>query len=262
MQHSCSQFTYLGLHCSLWQHLMHGEIIPEDLSHSVYWLPVPPPSTFPLSFLLPMQAIYVLLQKRFIFNSPDCKSPSLPLTIYFVLALSLSLSSSPGKWKNYPVTVTAYSYFFGALFMGLSTIYFAATGQGDQFAIPQNVSMYACMYVCLYVFPPKGGYQGALVSFPSFLRMYVYSIIHTHIPVFTQMHIQTLTHTHDTVCTHPHHTRTPHIIHIYTHALHTLHTHSHTHIHSPCMRSCMLSSSRLLLATSSLPGPTCTSPPP
>ena len=192
MQHSCSQLTYLGLHCSLWQHLMHGEIIPEDLSHSVYWLPVPPPSTFPLSFLLPMQAIYVLLQKRFIFNSLDCKSPSLPLTIYFVLALSLSLSSSsmhlsPGKWKNYPVTVTAYSYFFGALFMGLSTIYFAATGQGDQFVIPQNVSMYACMYVCI-MFLPKGGYQGALASFPSFLCIYVYSIIHTH--------IQTLTHTH------------------------------------------------------------------
>jgi len=73
-------------------------------------------------------SVYVLLQKRFVFKSPDC------------------------KWKQYPVTVTAYSYFFGALFMGLSTIYFAASGQGDQFAIPQDVSIYVFAF-------PRGGYQ-------------------------------------------------------------------------------------------------------
>ena len=148
---------------------MHGEIIPEDMCHGVYWLPVCLPSPFPS---LPMQAIYVLLQKRFVFNSPGCKSPSPPpSSLPFILSQSLSVSPSfphfsplspylsEGKWKQYPVAVTAYSYFFGALFMGLSTIYFAASGQGDQFAIPQDVSIYVFAFL-------RGGYQ---VLSPPFL---------------------------------------------------------------------------------------------
>ena len=38
------------------------------------------------------------------------------------------------------MAVTAYSYFFGAIFMGLATIYFAASGHTSDFAIPQKVS--------------------------------------------------------------------------------------------------------------------------
>ena len=67
-----------------------------------------------------LTAIYVLLQKRFIFNSPGC------------------------KFKQYPVTITAYSYFFGAIFMGLSTIYPAVTSQGNAFRIPTSVSQERC----------------------------------------------------------------------------------------------------------------------
>lgn len=136
-------------------------------------------SSFPFP-LPPMQAIYVLLQKRFVFNSPGCKSPSPPMSsLPFILSKSLSVSPSfphfsplspslsEGKWKQYPVAVTAYSYFFGALFMGLSTIYFAASGQGDQFAIPQDVSIYVFAF-------PRGGYLGALLFWPSFLYVCMY----------------------------------------------------------------------------------------
>ncbi len=37
-----------------------------------------------------------------------------------------------GRWREYPVTITAYSYFFGAMFMGISSQYFPATGQSDK----------------------------------------------------------------------------------------------------------------------------------
>ena len=98
--------------------------------------------------LLPLsctQAVYVLLQKRFIFNSPGCKSPLCNVCTCLFEEVSslfpLSLRSlTPGKFKQYPVTVTAYSYFFGAIFMGLSTIYPAVTSQGNAFRIPMSVS--------------------------------------------------------------------------------------------------------------------------
>lgn len=44
------------------------------------------------------------------------------------------------KWQEYPIYVTAYSYFFGALFMGLASIYYAASQQFDKFTIQQTVS--------------------------------------------------------------------------------------------------------------------------
>ena len=88
----------------------------------------------------------MLLQKRFIFNSPQCKS--LQVILIFVLPFekflfTSFLSLSSGKFKEYPVTITAYSYFFGAIFMGLSTIYPAVTSQGKAFRIPTSVSQ-AC----------------------------------------------------------------------------------------------------------------------
>ena len=115
-----------------------------------------------------IQAIYVLLQKRLIFNKLDCMLDSLTHSLSLSLSLSLSfpppfsLFPSPlslhsintitvmitdvlslivyiGKWRDYPVGVTAYSYTFGAMFMGIATIYFGATGQKSQFLIPQSV---------------------------------------------------------------------------------------------------------------------------
>ena len=44
-----------------------------------------------------------------------------------------------GKWKDYPVGTTAYSYFFGAMFMGLASLYYPITGQVDVYQIPSQV---------------------------------------------------------------------------------------------------------------------------
>lgn len=44
------------------------------------------------------------------------------------------------KWKDYPIYVTAYSYLFGAVLMGVaSVIYTAATGKWSEFIIPEDV---------------------------------------------------------------------------------------------------------------------------
>ncbi len=61
------------------------------------------------------QAIYVIVQKRFIFDVPN------------------------SRWRKYPIYVTAYSYFFGAVFMGIGTIYYAASGKYSEFHIPLDV---------------------------------------------------------------------------------------------------------------------------
>lgn len=66
-------------------------------------------------------AIYVLIQKRFIFSKPNC------------------------KWREHPVAVTMYSYMFGALFMGISSLYFVIKGRTSEFIIPQE-SSYALVY--------------------------------------------------------------------------------------------------------------------
>jgi drug/metabolite transporter (DMT)-like permease len=58
-------------------------------------------------------AVYVLIQKRFIFKSKT------------------------SRWKKYPIMVTAWSYGFGAFAMGLSTIYFYQ--HPDQFVLPGTV---------------------------------------------------------------------------------------------------------------------------
>ncbi len=44
-----------------------------------------------------------------------------------------------GMWKDYPIAMTAYSYLFGATYMGLATLYYVFTGQYDLFWIPQRV---------------------------------------------------------------------------------------------------------------------------
>ena len=45
-----------------------------------------------------------------------------------------------GKWREHPVAVTMYSYMFGALFMGLASLYFVIKKQTSEFIIPQEVS--------------------------------------------------------------------------------------------------------------------------
>lgn len=56
--------------------------------------------------------------------------------------------------------MTAYSYFFGALFMGLASIYYAASQQFDKFVIPQTVSNLNTAKLCDYylVFPLQSAY--------------------------------------------------------------------------------------------------------
>ena len=41
------------------------------------------------------------------------------------------------KWREYPVNVTAYSYFFGAVFMGLASIYYY--NQPEVYVLPNEV---------------------------------------------------------------------------------------------------------------------------
>ena len=99
--------------------------------------------------------------------------------------------SPSGKWKEYPVTITAYSYFFGAMFMGLFSLYYAATGQSREFQIPQKV----------------GGTH----------------IIHTHTLSLSLSH----THTHTLSLIHTH-THNIHNTHTHTHNIHNTLTHTHT----------------------------------
>jgi drug/metabolite transporter (DMT)-like permease len=62
-----------------------------------------------------LMSMYVLIQKRFIFKAPN------------------------SRWKDYPVGTTAFSYFFGAMFMGLASLYYPITGQVDVYYIPTEV---------------------------------------------------------------------------------------------------------------------------
>ena len=54
--------------------------------------------------------------------------------------------STAGKWKDYPIAVTAYGYLFGSLFMGSFTLYYIWSGQPEQFLIPQHVSKHKRRY--------------------------------------------------------------------------------------------------------------------
>jgi drug/metabolite transporter (DMT)-like permease len=68
-----------------------------------------------------LMSMYVLIQKRFIFKAPN------------------------SRWKDYPVGTTAFSYFFGAMFMGLASLYYPITGQVDVYYIPTE-SLYALVF--------------------------------------------------------------------------------------------------------------------
>ena len=53
---------------------------------------------------------------------------------------NIQINTYTGRWKDYPVNVTAYSYFFGSIFMGMLSVYFAATKQYSKFHLPDDVS--------------------------------------------------------------------------------------------------------------------------
>lgn len=42
-------------------------------------------------------------------------------------------------WKDYPMAVTGYAYFFGFIFMLVGNMYYVLSGQADQFLIPYHV---------------------------------------------------------------------------------------------------------------------------
>jgi len=67
-------------------------------------------------------AIYVLLQKKMIFNKND----------------------SP--WRQRPIAVTAWSYLFGTIFMALSSLYYVITKQFDKFTHFPNEEIYPIIY--------------------------------------------------------------------------------------------------------------------
>ena len=58
-------------------------------------------------------------------------------TSHGVIQLALPYTD---PWRERPVAVTAYSYMFGSLFIGVSSLYFVITGQTSEFSIPITVS--------------------------------------------------------------------------------------------------------------------------
>ena len=69
-------------------------------------------------------AVWVVLQKKYIFNKVNM------------------------RWREYPINVTAWTYFYGALFMGLASFYY--TGQPDKFKIPKP-EVYYCLIYSIFV---------------------------------------------------------------------------------------------------------------
>eukprot|EP00731_Ephydatia_muelleri_P027306 Em0019g179a len=66
-------------------------------------------------------SIYILTQKRFIFNMNN------------------------SKWKHYPVHVTAYIILFGSFFISIPMVYYLATHQYNRFTLPGN-TLFALIY--------------------------------------------------------------------------------------------------------------------
>ena len=118
------QSLLVGVHVSLPQYHLHGMPLPHDNHMIITWRISP-------------QAIYVLIQKRFIFMAPNCENVLLLSSHSCVLCVTIMV----GRWKEYPVATTAYSYFFGAMFMGLASLYYPFQGQVDVYKIPLEVGV-------------------------------------------------------------------------------------------------------------------------
>ena len=76
-----------------------------------------------------------------------------------------------------PVTATLWSYVFGAICMGVSSLYYLP--QPEKYSVSFEArSMHTCTYIPIYVY----------------VYMFKYTHTHTHTPTHTQT--QTHTHTH------------------------------------------------------------------
>lgn len=94
-----------------------------------------------------LQSVYIIIQKRFIFNQPNCTFSYISQYTKFSYLIPSIFSTLPrivdvvpGVWRSHPIYVTAYSYLFGVLFMGLTSLYYVASGQYSYFHVEEEVS--------------------------------------------------------------------------------------------------------------------------
>ena len=80
----------------------------------------------------------LLVQKRFIFDVHDS---NILLMLVLILGGVKFFLTFVDEWRHLPIFVTTYSYFFGALFMGLASIYYAASQKYDKFIVQGEVSV-------------------------------------------------------------------------------------------------------------------------
>ena len=78
-------------------------------------------------------------------STPSFCPPPFTLSLLFVPSFP-SPSTSPGKWKDYPVGITGYSYLFGSVYMGLGCLYFVMVGRSQEFKLPSKVSLVTSVY--------------------------------------------------------------------------------------------------------------------
>ena len=109
---------------SLHSHVLPSSLLPSLSRHSF----LPPP--FTLTSFLPPSSLH----------SHVIPSSLPPFTFLLVPSLP-SPSTSPGKWKDYPVGITGYSYLFGSVYMGLASLYFVMVGRTQEFKLPSKVSL-------------------------------------------------------------------------------------------------------------------------
>ena len=84
------------------------------------------------------------MQKRFVFDQPKSEWSYLPPSLDPSLTIILPPSPLPtDKWREYPVSLTAYTYFFGAMFMGFASISYY--NQPQVFYLPKQASR-TCYY--------------------------------------------------------------------------------------------------------------------
>ena len=127
--------------CMLFPHSFSLHLPPSSLHSHVLPSFLPPPFTL-TSFLPP--SLPSLSRHSFLpppFTLMSFLPPSLPpFTLLLVPSLP-SPSTSPGKWKDYPVGITGYSYLFGSVYMGLASLYFVMVGRTQEFKLPSKVSL-------------------------------------------------------------------------------------------------------------------------
>ena len=80
-----------------------------------------------------------------------------------------------GKWREHPVAVTMYSYMFGAIFMGIASLYFVIKKRTSEFVIPQEVS--TLMYQPIVYYNVKSPNLGAnIINFGTSLLFLFFAV--------------------------------------------------------------------------------------